>query len=626
MSTSSSSDALTSESGIGSGSEEETRGAGALEDSSTGVTQENGATLGIVAEDDEYWSFQGETLVVTPSSGLLANDRSSAESTLVASVVSARTEAGGSVAVLPDGSFTYSPPSDDFWGEDSFRYMAVSDDEEAVAARARVMVAPREISTVPLSLGSGGRLWLGEGDNDRFGYALSGVGDVDGDGFEEILVGAYNAGGTVAGRAYLIYGSADDVSSPIGIPSEASDTTVLEGRANRDRFGRAVSAAGDVNGDGFDDFIIGAYRVDVGGVTAAGEAYVVYGGPGLSRGETYIVDRVINEGQGVILAGSSGRAGASVSGGADVNGDGFDDVIVGAYGYGGVNGDAAGRVYVVLGDRDGASAGPITLDSIEEDDRGFMIEGPAAGARAGYSVAGIGDFNGDFRDDIVVFGDRAGPNGTGQCYIVFGKGDDYSIDLSRVGFIPEAIELGLGSEEQVIGAGPAGDVNGDGLSDIVAVSWNAYAYVIYGRRDTGMESIPLNDILSGQGGFAVESDALVGIRVAGGGDIDGDGFDDVIVGYASADGGIGRVTVVYGSSEPRSSPMMTSQLVDGIHGFTIHGQYREALGSSVGFADVNNDGLADLLIGANFAAAADDSHPGGAYVMFGGDFRRRSLR
>src|SRR5690606_24282382 len=141
--------------------------------------------------------------------------------------------------------------------------------------------------------------------------------------FEEILVGAYNAGGTVAGRAYLIYGSADDVSSPIGIPSEASDTTVLEGRANRDRFGRAVSAAGDVNGDGFDDFIIGAYRVDVGGVTAAGEAYVVYGGPGLSRGETYIVDRVINEGQGVILAGSSGRAGASVSGGADVNGDGF---------------------------------------------------------------------------------------------------------------------------------------------------------------------------------------------------------------------------------------------------------------------------------------------------------------
>ena len=182
----------------------------------------------------------------------------------------------------------------------------------------------------------------GAAGSDFFGYSVAGAGDVNGDGYADLIVGAYSASFGVLdnGRAYVYYG---------GPAADAVADLTFNGVDPFDALGVSVAGAGDVNGDGFADLIVGAHMNDAGG-TDAGRAYVFYGGPA--------ADAVAD----LTLTGAAGadQFGHSVAGAADVNGDGFADLIVGAQ-YNDAGGADAGRAYVYYGGPAADAVADLTL-------------------------------------------------------------------------------------------------------------------------------------------------------------------------------------------------------------------------------------------------------------------------
>ncbi len=184
--------------------------------------------------------------------------------------------------------------------------------------------------------------YTGEAFGDQAGISVAGAGDVNGDGYDDFLVGAIsnNDGGIDAGAAYLVLGS--------GAPAGASLSSVIQytGEAVNDRVGRSVAGAGDVNGDGYADFLIGANQNDDGGIDA-GAAYLLMGSAAPAGGGLSSASQYTGEAAG-------DQAGISVAGAGDVNGDSYDDLLVGAY----VNNDGgsgSGAAYLLFSD--GLSAG-----------------------------------------------------------------------------------------------------------------------------------------------------------------------------------------------------------------------------------------------------------------------------
>jgi hypothetical protein len=223
---------------------------------------------------------------------------------------------------------------------------------------------------------------------DFLGYSVSGAGDVNGDGYGDVIVGAYanDAGGANAGVAHVYYG---------GPGADAVADLTLTGAAAGDQLGISVSDAGDVNGDGHGDVIVGAYLNDAGGVSA-GRAYVYHGGPGAGA----VADLTLTG------AAAGDFFGYSVSGAGDVNGDGYGDVIVGAY-QNNAGGSTAGRAYVYYG-------GP-GADAVAD----LTLTGAAALDQFGNSVSGAGDVNGDGHGDVIVgayLNDAGGVN-AGRAYV-----------------------------------------------------------------------------------------------------------------------------------------------------------------------------------------------------------------
>ena len=170
----------------------------------------------------------------------------------------------------------------------------------------------------------------GVSTDDQSGYSVGSAGDVNNDGFDDLIVGAPNADGNAenSGASYVVFGKSDDDAVDLSTLEENATGFVINGTSEGDQFGFSVSTAGDMNGDGFDDLIIGAPAAD-GSVDNSGVSYVVYG-----KADSGAVDlSAIAEGVGgFVINGTSGGDGfgTSVSAAGDVNGDGFDDLIVGA--------------------------------------------------------------------------------------------------------------------------------------------------------------------------------------------------------------------------------------------------------------------------------------------------------
>jgi hypothetical protein len=417
---------------------------------------------------------------------------------------------------------------------------------------------PDKLSAADLN-GSNGFRILGEAPGDRLGLSVSG-GDVNGDGLGDILIGApqQNAAGEFSGAAYLVLGRA---TFPATLPLTVGSPGVTKfiGEATGDLAGFSVSATGDFDGNGLNDILIGAPNAAGPSQTpGAGAAYLIYGSSFLP---TQFGLGTLNGNNGYKIQGLSAEdnAGTSVSFVGDVDKDGFGDIAIGA-----PQATTAslhdGSVFVVFG-RSSDIVIPITLNNLNGTN-GFRLNGEGAEARAGTDVSAAGDLDGDTFADFVVGAPGAG----------------------------------------------AGDQSGA-------------AYVVYGKP-TFPAAIDLSSI-AGSLGFKIVGRAgdLLGYSVRAAGDFNGDGLGDLIVGAPGAFGGAGGAYLLLGSATGFTD-MVEAAKLDGTIGFALRGALaNDTAGASVSFAgDVNRDGFGDLIIGAPFAATGG-ANAGAAYVVYGLDTR-----
>ncbi len=252
---------------------------------------------------------------------------------------------------------------------------------------------------------------------------MSDAGDVNGDGIADVIIGAPGGYGLeeYSGASYVVFGKTGPWSASLDLVSlNGSDGFKLNGVGKYDYSGSAVGGAGDINGDGISDMIIGAYNASPNG-EYSGVAYVVFGKQNFGA---KINLSSLNGSNGFKLNGGAkgDYAGFSVSGAGDVNGDGIADIIVGATGAS-PNGHVEGASYVVFGKEGGFSA-EIKLSRLSADD-GIRINGPQPDSSAGFSVRAAGDVNGDGIDDIIIGAYAADGMGVGAgaAYVVFGRKD-----------------------------------------------------------------------------------------------------------------------------------------------------------------------------------------------------------
>ncbi|MBA5248098.1 MAG: hypothetical protein FE834_00985, partial [Gammaproteobacteria bacterium] len=286
-----------------------------------------------------------------------------------------------------------------------------------------------DINLSNIALGTGGFVINGEATGDWSGYSISCAGDVNGDGLDDLMVGAYPAD-SFTGKSYVIFGKINTTAINLSNIALGTGGFVINGEVTNDWSGHSVSCAGDVNGDGLDDLIIGAFYANPTGGTDAGKSYVIFG----KVNTTAInLSTIVSGTGGFVINGEATNdwSGYSVSCAGDVNGDGLDDLIVGAY----HADDYQGKSYVIFGKTDTTA---INLSTIASGTGGFVIKGEKGGDHSGESVSAAGDVNGDGLDDLIVGAHLAtltvtGGLNAGKSYVIFGKTDTNTINLSALG-------------------------------------------------------------------------------------------------------------------------------------------------------------------------------------------------
>ena len=454
------------------------------------------------------------------------------------------------------------------------------------------------------------------------------------------------------------YSASDPLSTPF---PAAVDLSTLDGTTGfsilgaeqGDRAGYAAAPAGDVNGDGVDDLLIGARRADPSGRAGAGRVYVLFGrktattSPFPARLDLETLDSA----DGLVINGIrfQDRSGYSVAGVGDVNGDGRDDILIGATQDGRGALETEGEAYIVFG-RSETTPFPLALELADLDgSNGFRMEGVAQDARTGVAVAGAGDVNGDGVADLLVGADDASPKGrfsAGNTYVVFGRnsaaGEVFPaiVDLAGLdgtqGFGVVGASTGDDSGRAV---SASGDMNGDGIDDfLIGARWVGIddignCYLLFGRSDSAFPLEVDLDHLPSELGVTLKGASAndeTGYSVAGSGDINGDGLSDAVIAARLADDAdrvdAGTVYVVYGrtTAQPFPADILLGDL-RGQDGFRIVGAAAgDTAGVSVSLAgDVNGDGLDDLLVGAPMASPSGRSQAGTTYLLYGrvGDFQ-----
>jgi hypothetical protein len=485
--------------------------------------------------------------------------------------------------------------------------------------------------------GSNGFVLNGINADDHLGRSVSGAGDINGDGIDDLIIGAPgNFYDYSAGKTYVVFGGTDvGVIGSFDLSSlDGSNGFVLNGTMEGESLGISVSDAGDINGDGFDDLIIGVHGPYF--VPAGSEKnYVVFGSPNVGAGGSIDLSNLNGSNGFVLNADGSGSRDYSVSGAGDINGDGFDDLIIGvpgAYFYG-----SYGASYVVFGGSTLGASGNFKLASLNGDN-GFRIQGIQSGDAIGDSVSNAGDINGDGFADLIIGASWVDSNGfnSGASYVVFGgtnTGSTGSLNLSTLDSSNGFVVNGINQQDRLgSSVSSAGDINSDGFDDLIIGAPSADAngnlsgasYVVLGGTNVGVSgSIDLST-LDGSNGFVINGITVgdgLGSSVSAAGDMNNDGFDDLIIGAPSADPNgspSGASYVVLGGTNVGESGSIDLSTLDGSNGFVINGiTVGDGLGSSVSAAgDMNNDGFDDLIIGAP-SADPNGSFSGASYVVFG---------
>jgi hypothetical protein len=475
------------------------------------------------------------------------------------------------------------------------------------------------------------------------------VGDINGDGVADLVIGSACVNNT-AGSTYVIYGTKTGFPNPLPQASMLNGTNGfrINGVTAGDCSGESVAVA-DVNGDGYGDIIIGAPLAN----GTLGYTYVVFGGPTRKSGTAWAATQTLATGGSNLINGTDGFRldGISAGGGwtgwavaaGDVNGDGYADIVTSAI----AANNSAGYVYVVFGGptrKGGTAWGSNTLlntggANIINGTDGFRLDGVTSGDTIGTTLA-TGDVNGDGYADIVI----GAPNthaGAGYNYVVFGGptrkggtawGVNTVLNTGGTNIIngTDGFRLdGVTTNDTAGWAVATGDINGDGYADIIIGAFQAnnragYVYTVFGgpTRKGGTAwpaagNLVLNtggtNIINGTDGFrldGVTANDQVGYIGVTAGDINGDGYDDLVLGAGAANSNAGYTYVVFGGPTRKSGTAWGvntvlntggTNIINGTDGFRLNGVSGSgytSFGSSLAVGDINGDGIKDLLINA----------------------------
>ncbi|HEX8122855.1 MAG TPA: integrin alpha [Solirubrobacteraceae bacterium] len=478
-----------------------------------------------------------------------------------------------------------------------------------------------------------------EEEDGLAGGAVAGIGDFDGDGRRDVAVGEPKRDSgdrDDAGAVYVVFDPAKttDLSKP-------GDVVTIRGAQGGDFAGFDVAAAGDVNGDGRADLLVGAPLAGPrpqGASVGGGEAYVVFGRPGRAE-----IDLAAPDFGGIRIVGAESYSwfGRAVSTVPDSNGDGRGELVIGAPLRDAPDRPDAGSAYVIFGPAD---AQTIDVARLPDDQSGFRIDGPAPNAFAGRAVSSMGDIDQDGLPEVLVTAPQAptGPSGSnGAAYVVRSQATPGVIDLAQLegrGFVLSRTTTLPGDGERNPGdwlgesISGLGDVNGDGVPDFVVGAHLAnapnraragVAYIIFGKAD----KTPIDAHNLGAAGFRVQGvdrQDQTGFSTSPAGDFNADGVQDLAIGAPFADPiareSAGAVYVVYGGSGDVPNVDLAEL---GERGVRIIGRDGDATGFTLDTAgDVDGDGGPDLVIGS---PATDDDYlesftserAGSASLVFG---------